>query len=328
MSTGFSQGEVAGMQALQLSRGARVENMPMITKPQKQYMFDYNQLKRFNISRDQLPPGSVIVNYPETFYEKHKKLVNTVIAVITILLIIISVLLMNIRFRRRTEKELKASREKLRALGRRLAEIEDKARKGLSRELHDEVGQNMTILGVNLNILRSLMSKDASELVESRIGDSLAIVKQTTQRIRNLMGNLRSPVMDDYGLVAALQFYGKQWSDRTGIAVQVRGPKTRPPLDPRSEDALFRIVQEALTNVIKHAHATKVIISVGLADKKLHLSVEDDGIGFDEIRLKKPGSEHGWGLTTMSERALAVGGSVQVRSSPGLGTHVIVEVSA
>jgi len=291
-------------------------------------MFDYDQLKRFNISRDRLPPESLIVNYPETLYGKYTKVINTVIAVFVILLVIISVLLWNLRFRRRSEKELIASRERLRALGWRLAEIEDKARKNLSRELHDELGQNMTVLGVNLNILRSHLANEASALVESRIADSLAIVKQTTQRIRNLMGSLRSPVLDDYGLVAALELYGKQWADRTGIAVQVRGPKTRPRLDIHSENALFRIVQESLTNVVKRARATEVVIAVGLANGKLHLSVEDNGVGFDEARSAGPGGERGWGFTTMSERALAIGGSFRVRSSPGLGTHIVVEVPA
>ena len=326
MKAGFSQGEAAGMQVLQLLRGAEYETMPEIIKPKKQYMFDYNQLRRFNISEQQLPPNSIIINSPETVYEKHKNLILTVIAVILILLGIISILLLNIRFRRRTERELKTSQERLRALARRLAEIDDKARKNLSRELHDEVGQNLTVLGLNLNILRSLVPKDDSGLAESRIGDSLALVKQTTQRFRNLMGSLRSPVLDDYGLVAALQFYAKQYANRTGIAVQVRGPKQRPLLDARCENALFRIVQESLINVLKHAQATEVIITVSSTARRLHLSVEDNGVGFDQLKLKDTESQPSWGLATMSERALVVNGSFRIKSSPGLGTHVLVEV--
>jgi signal transduction histidine kinase len=326
MTTGYSQGNAAGKQALRLLRGGRVEYMPVTKASLKQYMFDYNLLSRFNIRRDQLPAGSVIINYPESFYEKYKKYVITVVSVIAFLLIAISVLLLNIRFRHRTEKELKASREKLRALGWRLAEVEDKERKNLSRELHDQVGQNLTLLGVNLNLLRSLIPKDASELVQSKINDSLAVIRQTTQRIRNVMGNLRSPVLDDYGLVAAISHYGKQWAEGAGIDVQVRGPKTGPKMDPQAENALFRIVQEALTNVVKHANATEVIVTVRHSGGKLSLSVEDNGAGFDELLLRKMEGTHGWGMTNMRERALAVGGSFRVRSSPGLGTHVLVEL--
>ena len=140
------------------------------------------------------------------------------------------------------------------------------------------------------------------------------------------MGILRSPVLDDYGLVVALQLYGKQWTGRTGIPVQVRGPEARPRLDPNSENALFRIVQESLTNVAKHARATEVIITVSLTNEKLHLSVEDDGVGFEEARCAEPTDKTGWGLITMGERALAAKGSFRVQSSPGLGTHIIVEV--
>jgi signal transduction histidine kinase len=324
MSSGFSQGQAAGMQALQVLRGARAE-YAQTTKSRNKYMFDYNWMKRFGISRNRLPSGSVMVNYPETLYEKHRKVIDTAIAVIVILLAIILMLLLNIRFRRKTEKELKTSRERLRALARRMVEVEDKARKDLSRELHDEVGQNMTVLGVNLNILRSSLP-DVSSLVESRIGDSLAIVKQTTRRIRNVMGNLRSPVLDDYGLVAAVQFYGKQWADRTGISVHVKGSRVQPRLDPLSENALFRIVQESLNNVLKHANATEVTIAVRLTDGKLRLSVVDDGKGFDDRQIVEPVGEHGWGLTTMRERALAVGASFRIRSSAGAGTHIVVEV--
>jgi signal transduction histidine kinase len=182
------------------------------------------------------------------------------------------------------------------------------------------------VLGVNLNILRSIIPQKGSDLIESRISDSLTLVKQTTQKVRNLMGMLRSPVLDDYGLVAALQFYSEQYSERTGIAVQVRGPDVRPMIRARCESALFRIVQESLTNVLKHAHATEVIITVDVNNGKLHLSIEDNGQGFDQNQFRETGSQRGWGLATMSERALAVNGSFRVESSPGFGTQVIVEV--
>jgi len=108
--------------------------------------------------------------------------------------------------------------------------------------------------------------------------------------------------------------------------VQVRGPDVRPMIRARCESALFRIVQESLTNVLKHAHATEVIITVDVNNGKLHLSIEDNGQGFDQNQFRETGSQRGWGLATMSERALAVNGSFRVESSPGFGTQVIVEV--
>lgn len=327
MTSGYSQGFAAGQQALQILRGARIENMPAVTRPPRQYMFDYNQMTRYAIERHRLPAGSVIVNYPETFYERNRNYVLAVAALIAVLLMIISFLLVIIRVRRRSERELKTSRERLRALTWRLTEVEDKARKDLSRELHDRVGQNLTILGVNLNLLRSLMTDSQPDLVKARIRDSLTVVKQTTKSIRNVMGTLRSPVLDDYGLVAAIEHYGRQYTDRTGIAVQVKGAMDGPRLDPHHENSLFRIVQEALTNVIKHANATEVVITVRHIDGRLRLSIDDNGAGFDEASLAEDEGHRGWGMATMRERALAVGGTFRVRSFPGQGTRVTVEVA-
>ena len=171
------------------------------------------------------------------------------------------------------------------------------------------------------------MPDDEPDLVKTRIQDSLAVVKQTTKSIRNVMSDLRSPVLDDYGLVAAIEHYGKQYAERTGIAVRISGAMDGPRIDPRHENSLLRIVQEALTNVVKHANATEVAITVRRIDGRLRLSIEDNGTGFDKARLAEGGVHGGWGMATMRERALAVGGTFRVRSSHGAGTHVIVEVN-
>jgi signal transduction histidine kinase len=323
---GFDQGEAAAKMALRILQGENVEDVPVMMTSPKRYMFDYEQMQRFHIETADLPENSVIVNVPQTLYFKYKKWIDALIVFIAVLLLIISMLLINIRKRKQIERELKGSREQLRALAWRLAETEDKERKRLSRELHDQIGQNLTILGVNLNLLRSLTPENAEELARSRISDSLALVKQTAERTRGLMGNLRSPVLDDYGLVAAIDLYGKQYASRTGINVKTRGPATDTRVPVQVENAMFRVVQEALTNVVKHAQATEVVISVTVADGRLSLSVEDNGAGFDTAKLAEPSSENGWGFVNMSERALAVGGTCRVQSNLGLGTQVVVEV--
>jgi signal transduction histidine kinase len=130
-------------------------------------------------------------------------------------------------------------------------------------------------------------------------------------------------VLDDYGLVAALRWYAEQFARRTGIGVVVEGEEPVPRLATRVEGALFRIAQEALTNVAKHAQATHVLVSVHVQGEILRLVVADDGIGFD------PGlsAGHGWGLLTMTERAEGVGGRCRIESVPGQGTRVSVEVA-
>jgi two-component system sensor histidine kinase UhpB len=237
--------------------------------------------------------------------------------------------------RKRAEEALQQYTERLRALAAQLAEVAEAERQRLARELHDQVGQNLTALGINLNIIRTQMSEEAAAPVRSRLDDSLSLVEQTAARIRDVMADLRPPVLDDYGLVAALHWYGEQFARRTDIAVVVEGVEPVPRLAARVENALFRIAQEALTNVAKHAQATHVTVTVEVDSGTLRLVVADDGIGFDPSALLRAGPAHlaqpdgsrGWGLLTMTERAEAVGGRCCFESDPGQGAQVIVEVA-
>jgi signal transduction histidine kinase len=227
----------------------------------------------------------------------------------------------------RAEEALQQYAERLRALSARLVEVTESERQRLARELHDQVGQNLTALGINLNIIRTQMPERTAALVGSRLDDSLSLVEQLTERIRDVMADLRPPVLDDYGLVAALQWYGEQFTGRTGIPVAVERAELAPRPAAHVENALFRIAQEALTNVAKHAQATQVTLRVEVDDQTLRLVVSDDGIGFDPAHLAEPGGSRGWGLLTMTERAEAAGGCCSIESGPGQGTQVVVEVS-
>jgi signal transduction histidine kinase len=228
--------------------------------------------------------------------------------------------------RKRAEEALQQYAQRLRALSARLAEVTEAERQRLARELHDQVGQNLTALGINLNIMRTQMLEQTAAGVGSRLDDSLALVEHTAEQIRDLMANLRPPVLDDYGLVAALHWYGGRFARRTHIGIAVHGEEPVPRLAAHVENALFRIAQEALTNVAKHAQATQVWVTVEVDRGTLSLLVADDGIGFDTAHLAESNGDRGWGLLTMTERAEGVGGRCRVESSPGQGTQVIVEV--
>jgi len=225
-----------------------------------------------------------------------------------------------------TERE---QREQLRTLTTRLAEAEEAERQRLARELHDQVGQNLTALGLNLNIVRSQMPKETADLVHLRLDDSLALVEQMTERIYGVMADLRPPVLDDYGLMAALRWYSARFASRVNIIVTVQGEDPVPRLDAPVENVLFRIAQEALTNVAKHAQATQVTVAVEVEvdSGTVRLVVADDGIGFDPTRVAEPDERLKWGLLTMAERAEGVGGHFRIESSPRRGTRVIVEVA-
>jgi PAS domain S-box-containing protein len=237
----------------------------------------------------------------------------------------VTIVATDITERKRAEDKLKHNAELLRGLSIQLAEAEEIERQRIARELHDQVGQNLTALGINLNIVKSQLLNE-SEFTRARLDDSLDLIVETTERIRAVMADLRSPVLDDYGLLKALRWHGQQFGSRTGIDVTVKGVEFTQSLDSRLESALFRIAQEALNNIAKHAQATKVDLILTEDKECVRMSVMDDGIGFDMARPAETGKQRGWGLLIMSERAESVGGSFEIESFPGQGTRVTVKV--
>ncbi|MBE9581275.1 MAG: PAS domain-containing protein [Proteobacteria bacterium] len=228
--------------------------------------------------------------------------------------------------RKRAEEALQLYVEQLRSLTARLEEVEAVLRQRLAQELHDRVGQNLTALSINLNVVRSMFPAESATEVGPRLDDSLRLVEQTAEHIRDVMAELRPPVLDDYGLVAALRWYGEQFTDRTGVATVVQGEDWTPRLPASLEMALFRTVQEALTNAAKHAQASQVTVTMEQVAGGARLTIADNGDGFDPKVLDRPGKLSGWGLVSMRERAASVGGHLIVKSEPGKGTRIVVEV--
>ena len=237
------------------------------------------------------------------------------------------VLLQDITGRKQAEEEIARKRDQLRALAARLAEVEEAEREHLARELHDQVCQSLTALGLTLTLLQLQMPRKAKPELLSRLADAVVLVEQTGLSIRDLMGELRPPMLDDYGLLSALHWYGEKFFGMTGIAVNVQGQEVAPRLAAPVELALFRIVQEAMNNVAKHAHATEVVLTEEVDHHTVRLVIADNGVGFDQERVGQPEGRHLWGLMTMSERATAAGGTCRIESQPGKGTQVVVEVS-
>jgi PAS domain S-box-containing protein len=212
--------------------------------------------------------------------------------------------------------EHKAAEAALRALSRRLVEAEEKERRRIARELHDQVGQNLSALNINLDIVLSSLGEGP---LRTRMQDSLKLVDGTLQSIEAVMGELRPPLLDEYGLGAALAGYAEEYAERTGVRVEIDKPRDLgKALRPEAAVALFRIAQEALNNVAKHAGARLVRIGLSFDTDEVNLSVADDGSGFDVTQAPRGR----WGMSTMRERAEAAGGRFMVDSVPGRGTVV------
>ncbi len=232
----------------------------------------------------------------------------------------------DITARIQAENELKRSHENLRALSSRITEVQEEERQKLARELHDQVGQKLTALSINLDFIIEQLSDKSKTLIVERLHDSKVLVKNTMKRIRNIMANLRPLILDDYGLVEAVHWYSDQFTKLTKIPVLFKGEELNSRLSPDVETNLFRIIQEALNNIAKHAHASRVTINLDKDNGNFKLIITDDGVGFDPINPNKSKERRGLGLIGMKERATAIGGSLNVKSSPGKGTIITVEV--
>ncbi len=232
---------------------------------------------------------------------------------------------LEIRVKART-LELNQVYEELKSLIHRLAMAEEAQKKRISREIHDQIGQNLSTIGLNFNLLQSVMSEESIVSTKKIINDSIFLLKDTTAKVRNILAELRLPVLDDYGLLAALRWYSHQFTEKTGIQLVVRGNDPHPRPEAHIESTLFLIAREALTNVARHARATVVEIDVHLKDNILFLAVMDNGIGYKRSKSRRKAGQDGMGLLSMSERSTLIGGSCKITSHPGKGTHILVEV--
>jgi len=224
---------------------------------------------------------------------------------------------------------IRQQRERLRSMAARLAEAEEADRRLVVRDLHDQVGQNLSALNLALSALREearALPSEAATLFRRRIDDALDLVRETAERARDIMADLRPPVLDDYGLMAALRWHAEGLQRRTSLSVTLRGKEPEPRLPAPVEIALFRIAQEALLNVAMHAETNEAWVTLETDERIARLTVADAGVGFDPSRVTEPDERRGWGIVSIEERAEAVGGHCRVESQPGQGTRVTVEV--
>ncbi|NJN66897.1 MAG: GAF domain-containing protein [Chloroflexaceae bacterium] len=247
-------------------------------------------------------------------------------------------------------EQVRAGRERLQVLSRRLMEVQEVERRHIARELHDEIGQSLTAVKISLQSIRhgyargqgyrtngaeeaegaggaggfsGSSSSSAPSPMGQQIKESIAIVDHALQQVRNLSLDLRPSLLDDLGLVAALRWYVDRQSQWSGVLAEVGADPdiTRLPSD--LETACFRVAQEALTNVVRHARARHAHVDLRQRGKDLSLVIRDDGIGFD-VRAAWKRAERGasLGLIGMQERVLLVGGQLDIISTATRGTEI------
>jgi two-component system sensor histidine kinase UhpB len=257
----------------------------------------------------------------ETFDGQQKTIQNSAAPIRNAEGLIVGAVVVNedVTERVRAQKALRESADRLQHLSRRLLKVQEEERRHLARELHDEFGQILATITLHLHAALGL----AGDAARPRLVECATLLKQAGEQMRNLAIELRPAMLDTLGLEATLRWLAEQHQQRTGCEVQVVGHLSGAPLSPDLAITCFRVSQEALTNVVRHAAARHVWIEVSQSDRVLELVVRDDGVGFDVVPTQEQAVRRGsLGLLGMAERVQLLGGTLQVESEPGRGTRI------
>ncbi|HLN32917.1 MAG TPA: ATP-binding protein [Gemmataceae bacterium] len=219
-------------------------------------------------------------------------------------------------------EQVRAGRARSQLLAQQLMEAQEAERRHLARELHDEIGQALTALKINLQGLQHSVRDSAPA---ARLGESIAMTDNVLQQVRSMSLDLRPSMLDDLGLAAALRWYLDRQAKRAGFAAEFRSDASDMRAPANFETACFRVAQEAITNIIRHARAQHVRVELVQRDQELQLTIQDDGIGFDVAAAHCSASRGGsLGLLGMQERVLLIGGRIEIDSAAGRGTAIHV----
>jgi PAS domain S-box-containing protein len=236
-----------------------------------------------------------------------------------VLRMVVSDMSRQIREQLAREDSLRQHALELQALSRRVLEVQETERRRMAIELHDELGQSLTAIKINLQSharFKHLSQEDLN-------AENLRIVEDAVQHVRQLAMALRPPMLDDLGLTPALRWMAEQHAERSNLVVDVYSARLAHRLEADIETACFRIAQEALTNIARHAQATRVTITLDVEDDSLLLWIQDDGCGFDVAHMRARALAGGSvGVLGMQERAELIGGKLVIESAPNHGSTV------
>jgi PAS domain S-box-containing protein len=220
--------------------------------------------------------------------------------------------------------EAQQRERELHALTARLAVAEDNERRRLALDLHDSIGQTLSVLKLNLESADAI--EQSPHRPPQRLTAALHLLQEVIAQVRTMTFNLYPAMLDDLGLAPTLHWYAEQFKGQTGIQTEVSETGRRFSLSAGMAGSLFRVVKELLANIAKHAGAREAVVTLRWERDGLRLVVADDGCGFDPARLWAPPNATGLGLLGIRERVTALGGQVLIESEPGLGVRVILEV--
>ena len=311
-----------GQMASQILDGTRPQDIP-IEEEAVEAVFDWRQLQRWGISESALPAGSTVLFKELGVWELYRSyILGGVLLVIAQSALIAGLIVQRAR-RRRTEVALRQSSEQNQDLAGRLIHAQEAERTRIARDLHDDLSQQLAGLGIMLSGLRRKVDKRGADPDIDRTVTTLQDrTSALAQSLRNLSHELHPSVLQHAGLVATLRSHCAGVEEHHRLTVKFSGDDHLDSLSPEVSLCLFRVVQEALTNSVRHARARTIRVQLMSNDEDVELSVIDDGIGFDAS--ERSGS--GLGLRSIDERVRLAGGTVTVESRPGQGTTLRVRI--
>jgi len=230
--------------------------------------------------------------------------------------------LIDITERKKAEEEIKNTSEQLRQLSAHLQTVREEERKRIGREIHDDLGQQLTAIKMDVAWIEKNTAEE-SAIVKAKLNNILSLLNGSNQSVRKILNELRPAIFDNQDLPDALEWHSRQFTDSTGIPVQFASGVISNKLPEPISTCIFRVYQEALTNIAKYAKAQKVLTSLHSKEDSILLTVEDDGKGFDTAAA---GEKRSFGLLGMKERVISLNGQFELISSVGKGTKITISL--
>ncbi|MBU0682594.1 MAG: sensor histidine kinase [Proteobacteria bacterium] len=366
MVSGMAQGEMAAKLAMQVVWGELKPGETRTVTTDNYYAFDYNEMRWFDISYGSLPEKSTVTEEPQSVLWKYKKFGWTALGIalaLEAMVIVLSVLIYRskkaeaaleehrntleevvhlrtlelsstnrilqneIEERKKVEAALLDSEEVLHQLSNNLLTVQENERQRISVELHDELGQSLAALKLQLRAIVSGFGKESLEELSEECEEMRSSINVIIENVRRLSRNLSPVLLDDLGIDAALEHLISHFAKLSGMEATIDLVEINHYFGQNSQRMIYRIVQESLNNMSKHADATAFTVQIEKRQNRIFLVVKDNGKGFNvEEIFKSISPEKGMGLTAMAERVRILRGSFDIESEPGHGTAVHVTI--
>ena len=317
--------EAVAKLAIRVLQGEQADSIPMSSPDLHVSQVDWRQLRRWGISEARVPAGTLVRFRELSAWDRYKAYILSAVALLLAQTALITALLVQRSRRRHAEErvrgsqaELRTSYERIRDLGARLLNAQETERSRIARELHDDIGQQMTLLMITLELLRGAHEEETEQKLT---GEALTRAHAIARSVHDLSYRLHPAKLRLLGLVAALHALQRELSE-SEIPITFEHDNVPSTLPPDLTLCLFRVVQEALQNALKYSKAYRISVRLNGRPEGLSLTIVDDGVGFDvEAALGQ-----GLGLISMGERLEAIGATLEMHSSPGAGTRLEVTV--